>query len=72
MRQKYTMIGWFQFKHGDGLVDSWILDNVNITASKNIVTSGDSESNHNVSWIYGVIAGLVIVMIMIVTIIIVK
>ena len=70
MRMKDTMLGWFQFQHGDGTADSWTIDDVNITLSLDSSSSSNergntdnSSSSSSSTWIYGVIAGVVIVVI---------
>ena len=71
MRMKNTMLGWFQFQHGDGTADSWTIDDVNITLSLDSSSSGNegsetgssSSSSSSSTWIYGVIGGVVIVVI---------
>ena len=64
-----TMIGWFQFQHGEGTTDSWTIDSVNITLSLDRDTSGGSGSGSGSSGaparIFGVIAGIVAVAIII-------
>lgn len=84
MRMKNTMLGWFQFQHGDGTADSWTIDDVNITLSLDSTSSGNegsdtgtssSSSSGSSTWIYGVIGGVVIVVIValiIIAIVIVK
>ena len=79
---KNTMLGWFQFQHEDGSVDSWTMDDVNVTLSLDSSSGGSatgegngSSSSGSSAWIYGVIAGVVIVVIValiIVAIVIVK
>ena len=70
MRMKDTMLGWFQFQHGGGTADSWTIDDVNITLSLDSSSSSNergntdsSSSSSSSTWIYGVIAGVVIVVI---------
>ena len=65
---KDTMLGWFQFQHGDGATDSWTMDDVNITLSLDSSSGGSATGENSGSsgpsaWIYGVIAGVVIVVI---------
>ena len=67
MRERNVMIGWFQFQHGDGNVDSWTIDSVNITLSLDRGASGGSGSSSGSSgtpaWIFGIIAAVVIIVI---------
>ena len=69
MRMKNTMLGWFQFQHGDGTADSWTMDDVNVTLSLDSSSDGSAtgesggSSSGSSTWIYGVIAGVVIVVI---------
>jgi len=65
------MIGWFQFQHENTTKDSWTLDSVNISLSLAIKIS-DDENEMSISWIYGVIAGIIIVMTALVVFIVVQ
>jgi len=61
------MIGWFQFQHGN---ETWTLDSVNISLSLTIKSSNENETG--ISWIYGVIGGIIIVITALVVFIIVQ
>jgi len=71
-RTENAMIGWFQFQHGDGTADSWTIDSVNITLSLDSGASGGSGSGSGSSgtpaWIFGVIAvvGILTIIILII------
>ena len=69
LRTRNFMIGWFQFQHGDGTADSWTIDSVNITLSLDRGSSGGSGSGSGSSgapaWIFGFIAGILVVAIII-------
>lgn len=74
LRMKNMMLGWFQFQHRNGTSDSWTIDDVNITLSLGSTSGGnaggtagtgntDSGSSSTPTWIYGAIAGGVIIVI---------
>jgi len=57
------MFGWFQFQHGNGTTDSWTIDSVNISLSitvNNDEINSESKTGTGISWIYGVIGGIAI------------
>ena len=70
MRMKNAMLGWFQLKHNDGTADSWTIDDVNVTLSLDTSSDGNTTDDNSGSsdgssptWIYSIIAGVVIVVI---------
>ena len=70
MRMKNAMLGWFQLQHKDRTADSWTIDDVNVTLSLDTSSGGSATDENSGSsdgssptWIYGVIAGAVIIVI---------